>query len=136
MLMSRCSFEKPSSEERCLRTRSPSKSVTGRPPISRNLIISTLAIVDLPAPDNPDRKSTRLNSSHSQISYAVFCLKKKKKRNDDGIEDLKPDATFNIQVLNVIVDARRINSKDVVSLAHVDQLVTHMPLLFNELIVT
>src|SRR2546430_9817927 len=28
-----------------------------------------------------DRKSTRLNSSHSQISYAVFCLKKKK-RND------------------------------------------------------
>src|SRR5438270_5651597 len=28
-----------------------------------------------------DRKSTRLNSSHSQISYAVFCLKKKKTRN-------------------------------------------------------
>src|SRR2546430_4272868 len=26
---------------------------------------------------DPDRKSTRLNSSHSQISYAVFCLKKK-----------------------------------------------------------
>src|SRR2546427_9427078 len=31
----------------------------------------------------PDRKSTRLNSSHSQISYAVFCLKKKK----DGQEE-------------------------------------------------
>src|SRR6478736_8670494 len=29
-----------------------------------------------------DRKSTRLNSSHSQISYAVFCLKKKKNNND------------------------------------------------------
>src|SRR2546421_7337320 len=29
-----------------------------------------------------DRKSTRLNSSHDQISYAVFCLKKKKKRID------------------------------------------------------
>src|SRR2546427_8738469 len=29
-----------------------------------------------------DRKSTRLNSSHSQISYAVFCLKKKKKQSD------------------------------------------------------
>src|SRR2546430_15483593 len=29
-----------------------------------------------------DRKSTRLNSSHSQISYAVFCLKKKKLRDD------------------------------------------------------
>src|SRR5206468_7068961 len=28
-----------------------------------------------------DRKSTRLNSSHDQISYAVFCLKKKKKTN-------------------------------------------------------
>src|SRR2546430_17081032 len=30
-----------------------------------------------------DRKSTRLNSSHSQISYAVFCLKKKKTNIDD-----------------------------------------------------
>src|SRR3712207_9174540 len=29
--------------------------------------------------DGPDRKSTRLNSSHANISYAVFCLKKKKK---------------------------------------------------------
>src|SRR2546427_5807342 len=36
----------------------------------------------------PDRKSTRLNSSHSQISYAVFCLKKKKKN--------KNNETFNI----------------------------------------
>src|SRR2546430_7368237 len=40
---------------------------------------------DQPAPlasvahGEQDRKSTRLNSSHSQISYAVFCLKKKKK---------------------------------------------------------
>src|SRR5436309_8588455 len=30
-----------------------------------------------------DRKSTRLNSSHVKISYAVFCLKKKKKRNKE-----------------------------------------------------
>src|SRR5436305_10065535 len=30
-------------------------------------------------PEHPDRKSTRLNSSHVRISYAVFCLKKKKK---------------------------------------------------------
>src|SRR3712207_7412616 len=29
-----------------------------------------------------DRKSTRLNSSHANISYAVFCFKKKKKQND------------------------------------------------------
>src|SRR6266853_5213097 len=38
-----------------------------------------------PRPARPscrDRKSTRLNSSHSQISYAVFCLKKKKKKQD------------------------------------------------------
>src|SRR5688572_31171855 len=33
-------------------------------------------------PAHRDRKSTRLNSSHSQISYAVFCLKKKKKKTN------------------------------------------------------
>src|SRR2546430_7768957 len=32
-----------------------------------------------------DRKSTRLNSSHSQISYAVFCLKKKKHNNTTSV---------------------------------------------------
>src|SRR2546426_8300266 len=35
------------------------------------------------AVDRSDRKSTRLNSSHLVISYAVFCLKKKKKNLDD-----------------------------------------------------
>src|SRR3712207_8936059 len=52
-----------------------------------------LGLMDHPerAPDSPhtldlfanavDRKSTRLNSSHANISYAVFCLKKKKTRN-------------------------------------------------------
>src|SRR5688572_32302136 len=34
-----------------------------------------------------DRKSTRLNSSHSQISYAVFCLKKKKKNKSQIINN-------------------------------------------------
>src|SRR2546430_11463743 len=33
-----------------------------------------------------DRKSTRLNSSHSQISYAVFCLKKKKNQTYDQMD--------------------------------------------------
>src|SRR5947207_6630702 len=33
-----------------------------------------------------DRKSTRLNSSHTVISYAVFCLKKKKKKNKKTIK--------------------------------------------------
>src|SRR2546426_9077809 len=35
-------------------------------------------------PRRRDRKSTRLNSSHLVISYAVFCLKKKKKNKDNG----------------------------------------------------
>src|SRR4051812_50000507 len=34
-----------------------------------------------------DRKSTRLNSSHMSISYAVFCLKKKKKKNEERVPD-------------------------------------------------
>src|SRR5947207_12180870 len=37
---------------------------------------------DMPALVERDRKSTRLNSSHTVISYAVFCLKKKKKQKD------------------------------------------------------
>src|SRR2546430_10222462 len=40
-------------------------------------------IARLRAPQTADRKSTRLNSSHSQISYAVFCLKKKKAGSND-----------------------------------------------------
>src|SRR2546427_1991999 len=35
-----------------------------------------------------DRKSTRLNSSHSQISYAVFCLKKKKNKRNTPTSDM------------------------------------------------
>src|SRR2546430_12066020 len=51
-----------------------------------------------------DRKSTRLNSSHSEISYAVFCLKKKKKKGDPthkitkntrpAISDFAPKLTY------------------------------------------
>src|SRR5690606_41878425 len=64
----------------------------GRPLLARNLYfvlvlrvtgifsadarnVNNAAVVDVPL----DRKSTRLNSSHVKISYAVFCLKKKKK---------------------------------------------------------
>src|SRR2546421_4299505 len=36
-----------------------------------------------------DRKSTRLNSSHDQISYAVFCLKKKKKQTHSALEAIR-----------------------------------------------
>src|SRR2546430_6095541 len=47
------------------------------------LPISALPQVDYPT----DRKSTRLNSSHSQISYAVFCLKKKKNQNKSALDN-------------------------------------------------
>src|SRR3712207_7246937 len=44
--------------------------------------------------DNPDRKSTRLNSSHANISYAVFCLKKTKsvRRADGSVGHVDPYA--------------------------------------------
>src|SRR2546430_4185156 len=41
----------------------------------------------LPSTRLRDRKSTRLNSSHSQISYAVFCLKKKKKTTSISLKN-------------------------------------------------
>src|SRR5688572_31204424 len=47
-----------------------------RPCSASKLLVTTLTA----SSDSRDRKSTRLNSSHSQISYAVFCLKKKKKK--------------------------------------------------------
>src|SRR2546430_12717965 len=49
-----------------------------------------------------DRKSTRLNSSHSQISYAVFCLKKKKKRYDTTIDSIN-DTLNNKSLLSKII---------------------------------
>src|SRR2546427_6623102 len=48
-----------------------------------------------PSRRSVDRKSTRLNSSHSQISYAVFCLKKKK----------KPEPTAHLQINGVLPPA-------------------------------
>src|SRR5207249_11223576 len=48
---------------------------TGSPPFSAKVVTPSL-----PRP-SADRKSTRLNSSHVSISYAVFCLKKKNKYN-------------------------------------------------------
>src|SRR2546430_11509160 len=54
-----------------------------------------------------DRKSTRLNSSHSQISYAVFCLKKKKKLYKATVTNptsainyfIKPGPTCDMQIV-------------------------------------
>src|SRR2546427_6333306 len=45
-------------------------------------LLGTQAVVDIAHDPDRDRKSTRLNSSHSQISYAVFCLKKKNKKEE------------------------------------------------------
>src|SRR5437868_12599509 len=46
-------------------------------------------------PRRPDRKSTRLNSSHVSISYAVFCLKKKKK----NLNELNKHKNFIYEVI-------------------------------------
>src|SRR5688572_32434802 len=57
-----------------------------------------------PRPLRPprDRKSTRLNSSHSQISYAVFCLKKKKKKNKKRKKkDKQKKKTKNMKIHNI-----------------------------------
>src|SRR5438552_8724665 len=52
-------------------------------PGAHNRLIASTAATRVQAASWPwrDRKSTRLNSSHQIISYAVFCLKKKKKEN-------------------------------------------------------
>src|SRR2546430_12411368 len=44
-----------------------------------NVLTMRIELPEAKYPRLEDRKSTRLNSSHSQISYAVFCLKKKKR---------------------------------------------------------
>src|SRR2546426_2299729 len=52
--------------------------------LSRSGIGTTIHVArPLPSRRGRDRKSTRLNSSHLVISYAVFCLKKKKKRYNE-----------------------------------------------------
>src|SRR2546430_14666071 len=55
---------------------------TNRPPISAPTTEPMPPSTTMVKAMRTDRKSTRLNSSHSQISYAVFCLKKKKKIGD------------------------------------------------------
>src|SRR5947207_4508003 len=52
--------------------------------IAISMLMTGIQAVSMPLITELDRKSTRLNSSHTVISYAVFCLKKKKQ---DTIED-------------------------------------------------
>src|SRR5256885_9656722 len=49
-----------------------------------------------------DRKSTRLNSSHLVISYAVFCLKKKKITNTNIILEIKADTVIRIYLCSSV----------------------------------
>src|SRR2546421_7901154 len=62
----------------------PSGSSTKKRPPQRMSLTGSVEV-------KADRKSTRLNSSHDQISYAVFCLKKKKKYNDRHNQRYDPD---------------------------------------------
>src|SRR6266511_929516 len=55
-----------------------------------------------PTPRRRDRKSTRLNSSHVKISYAVFCLKKKKKLRSWIIEESKQILYINHEQLYIV----------------------------------
>src|SRR3712207_9424478 len=60
------------------RQRAAARGVPGRGAGSRLRVAGRRQLGHLPGLDRLDRKSTRLNSSHANISYAVFCLKKKK----------------------------------------------------------
>src|SRR2546430_6888137 len=74
-----------------------------------------------------DRKSTRLNSSHSQISYAVFCLKKKKKHKTlyiDGAPLGRPSHRSNF---SIFISPRLLAST---------HLLPHMPALHREILST
>src|SRR2546427_8676967 len=71
----------------------PKRDVAAPVSVSLNLekspkvrLIASASAPDGSPPALGDRKSTRLNSSHSQISYAVFCLKKKKKQDQNSNE--------------------------------------------------
>src|SRR5207245_10475646 len=59
----------------------------------RVLRLSVQRAVPAGPPDGGDRKSTRLNSSHGSISYAVFCLKKKK------INKIKKQRRYQMQTM-------------------------------------
>src|SRR2546430_7110956 len=62
-----------------------------RPPLRPTISMPNCCVLFLLAiPTTRDRKSTRLNSSHSQISYAVFCLKKK---TNNPLSHVSPSAS-------------------------------------------
>src|SRR5256886_2800754 len=74
-------------------------------------------------PMNTDRKSTRLNSSHSQISYAVFCLKK----NTDALAELLAGGGGEKRGHQSEVAVAGIAADMVHTLGHMDPLVGAIP---------
>src|SRR5256886_8773705 len=73
-----------------------------RPAQSPTLSPTRSAITAGCRPVRVDRKSTRLNSSHSQISYAVFCLKKKKTSDELTICILHQGATNRLDLCELL----------------------------------
>src|SRR2546430_12689503 len=61
-------------------------SLVDEEPVQAELLHGLHELVEL---HGLDRKSTRLNSSHSQISYAVFCLKKKKNTHTHSVTQIR-----------------------------------------------
>src|SRR3712207_8907049 len=68
-------------------TWSSGSSATSATPTSRSSSARRSTATTTAPSRGADRKSTRLNSSHANISYAVFCLKKKKKQNNTNQHD-------------------------------------------------
>src|SRR5436305_9189127 len=62
------------------------RSINGTSGVGHGVAFSDQAALGVGGVTMADRKSTRLNSSHVRISYAVFCLKKKKKKNNYTIK--------------------------------------------------
>src|SRR5437899_5571693 len=77
-----------------VRTRPGSDAINFHDPRTQAAVIRP-PVVELTAENTEDRKSTRLNSSHLGISYAVFCLKKKNKQVQSAAADNVNDADHN-----------------------------------------
>src|SRR5688572_32210784 len=74
------------------RVRQRLRTLAGRRLTDEDVIVITAQRHRTQEHNRRDRKSTRLNSSHSQISYAVFCLKKKKKKTKIRQDSYEHDA--------------------------------------------
>src|SRR5256885_12115866 len=93
---------------------------SGRP---RSLILDWAPVPDRP----PDRKSTRLNSSHLVISYAVFCLKKKKKHQSLHILNIKTQ--HSIPLSSIPTSPRHIITLHDLQLSPMSEYITLQPTL-------